>query len=316
MAGRELTICELNAENLFISLDYYQGENVELVSEEEWKEFAVPQVRRWQKPIRKLWGLSAALQDIDPDIVMLVEVGGEESLRHFNRLFLGGEYIPYFLESNSPRSIDLAFLVKKSLGFEVKAVSNRHLPIRVEAYQGAYSARLSRDIGELRLLEGGKVKLALFLTHLKSKISTDQDFRGNDVRRAEAIALAGFYEKFRSKHPEVPVVVGGDFNSDLSSSELELIARTDLCDFHDLLATPREERISLVHFDHLGQPQPQVLDYLLLSPHLRDKVVKEKSCTYRYRSFYQIPHPLPSTLEERYRMPSDHYPLVLTLRLK
>jgi hypothetical protein len=53
----------------------------------------------------------------------------------------------------------------------------------------------------------------------------------------------------------------------------------------------------------------------LLSPELKDKVQKDKSSTYHYRSFFDIPHPLPRTVSERYQMPSDHYPLVLTLDL-
>jgi endonuclease/exonuclease/phosphatase family metal-dependent hydrolase len=312
---KPLTLCELNAENLFISLDYHQGEKLEHLSEEEWKKLAVAQLQRKQKPLRKLWGLASAIQHIQPDILMLIEVGGRESLDHFNRHFLGDRYLPCFVETNSSRSIDLAFLVRKDLRLRAEVISHRETRIDVKAYQGSYSARFSRDVAELRLFEGKQLRLILLLTHLKSKISTDHDFRGSDVRRAEAEALAGLYKKIRSQFPGTPVVVGGDFNSDLSSPELELLQETDLRDFHELIQTPLPERVSLVHFDHLGMPNPQVLDYLLVSPELASRIVPEKSCTYRYRHFHDIPHPLPATLQERYQMPSDHFPLVLTLMI-
>lgn len=310
-----ITLCEFNVENLFISLDYYQGEKLTEITESAWKNFAVPQMKRKQKSLRKLWGLAATIQDINPDILMLIEVGGKESLEHFNYHFLENRYVTHFLESNSTRGIDLAFLVRKELELQAHVSSNRETPVEVKAYQGTYTSRFSRDVAELRLREGDQLKLILLLTHLKSKISTHQDLRGADTRRAEAVALASLYDKLRKQSPETPIVIGGDFNSDLSEPELELLTRTDLTDFHELLGTPKEERISLVHFDYRGKAHPQVLDYLLVSPHLKNKVIREKSCTYRYKSFYDIPHPHPVTYEERLQMPSDHYPLVLTLDL-
>ena len=312
----QLKICELNAENLFISLEHHEGGSFDNLSEGQWRKLALPQLRKKQKPINKLWGLVDAIEDIKPDILMLIEVGGKESLDHFNHHFLKNAYTAHFIETNSNRSIDLAFLVKKDLSFNVKAMSNRETPVKIDSYKNSDPAlRFSRDVAELHLLDGLELRLILLLTHLKSKISTDKDFQGRDLRRAEASALASLYTKIRERHPEVPVVVGGDFNSDLKSPELELIAKTDLTDFHDLLGSPAESRISQMHFDYKGQPQPQILDYLLLSPELKNKVVSEKSLTYRYKSFYDTPHPLPTTVSQRYHMPSDHFPLVLTLEI-
>lgn len=311
----EVTICELNLENLFISLDYYQGEKLESLSEEEWRKLAVAQLQRKQKPLKKVWGLALAIQDINPDILMLVEVGGRESLEHFNRHFLNEAYKTYFIESNSKRSIDLAFLVKKDLPFELNTNTHRDTSLEVKTYLGTHLAKFSRDVAELHLTKEGTPRLILLLTHFKSKISTDEDYQGRDLRAAEAAALAAIYEKVKRKYSDVPVVVGGDFNTDLSDATLELLQKTDLTDFHDVLGTPKEERVTLVHFDHRGRPHPQVLDYLLVSPHLLNRVVVKKSCTYRYKSFYNIPHPLPETIEGRRQMPSDHYPLVLTLEI-
>jgi predicted extracellular nuclease len=316
MSKQELKICEFNLENLFISMDYYDGQNLELMSDPEWKSIALAQLQRKQKPLSKLWGLSKAILDISPDILMLIEVGGKESLENLNRYFLRDQFVPYFVEGNSRRNIDLGFLVKKDIEFRIEAFSNKETPIEVNTYQGKYHSRFSRDVAELRLYEGTQLKLILLLTHLKSMISTEQDFRGKDVRTAEAIALAGIYQNLRSAFLDTPIILGGDFNSHLSSLELELVKRTDLVDFHDLLGTSIEDRTSLVHFDYTEKPHALVLDYLLVSPHLTNRVVKSESYTYRYKGFYEIPEELPKTLKERYQMPSDHYPLVLTVNLQ
>jgi endonuclease/exonuclease/phosphatase family metal-dependent hydrolase len=197
----------------------------------------------------------------------------------------------------------------------IETRSNRDTPVEVRAYNGKYLTRFSRDVAELRLIQDGKLELMFLLVHLKSMLSTDHDHMGKDQRTAEANALVSIYENYRAQMPEVPIVVGGDFNTQLSSIELELLSRTDLTDFHDCLQTPQEERVSLIHFEVNGTPKPNILDYLLISPHLRDRIVKEKSYTFRYKSFYDIPEPLPDVPRQRYRLPSDHYPLVLTIRL-
>jgi endonuclease/exonuclease/phosphatase family metal-dependent hydrolase len=309
-----LKICELNAENLFISLDLYEGGSFDHLTESQWRKLALPQLRKKQKPINKLWGLVDAIEDISPDILMLIEVGGKESLDHFNHYFLKDAYKAHFIETNSKRSIDLAFMIKKNSPWNAKTLSNRETPVKIDTYQNAEPAlRFSRDVAELHLFDGEVLQLILLLTHLKSKISTDKDFQGRDLRRAEASALAALYTKISGQNPGVPIVVGGDFNSDLKSPELELVTKTNLTDFHDLIGSPAESRISQMHFDYKGEPQPQVLDYLLVSPHLKNKIVAEKSFTYRYKSFYDTPHPLPVTVSQRYHMPSDHFPLVLTL---
>lgn len=312
----QLKICELNAENLFISLEHYEGGGFDALSESQWRRFALPQLRDKQKPLNKIWGLMTAIHDIDPDILMLIEVGGKESLDHFNHHFLNDAYEAHFVETNSYRSIDLAFLIKKNLGLRATAISNRQAPVHLDTHTGNKTpARFSRDVAELHLHHGTELKLILLLTHLKSKISTERDFQGRDLRRAEAAALASLYKKISAQYPQTGIVVAGDFNSELHSPELELLAQTDLTDFHDLINSPPEERISLVHFDYQGKAHPQTLDYILISPHLKNNIVASSSHTYRYKSFYDIPHPLPTTVHQRYQMPSDHFPLVLTLRM-
>lgn len=320
MARRELKICEFNLENLFISLEYQSGEKLDELSEEQWRALALAQLRRRQKPLWKVMGVARALLDMNPDVAMLVEVGGRDSLENFNRHFLGDRYEPVFVEGNSKRSIDLGFLVRRGLPLRATARSNRNTPVEVTALVGSEMVRsvtrFSRDVAELHLEgERGEKQLILMLAHLKSKLTSERDVRGKDARTAEAMALAQLYQRTRVTHPEVPVVVGGDLNAELGSLELELLARTDLTDFHELRGSTAEERASYVHFDHGGRPHPQTLDYLLVSPDLKARVVPERSGTYRYKGFYEIVEPLPETPRERHRMPSDHYPIFLTIAL-
>ncbi len=295
-------------------MDYYEGEDLATLSERSWKHLALKQLRFKQKSLKKLWALSSAIDDIAADIYMLIEVGGRESLTLFNQHFLNNAYEIHFIESNSKRSIDLAFLVRKGSKFQTAVFSHRDKVVEVQAYQGTFRSRFSRDVAELHVLHNSQLQLVVLLTHLKSQISTDHDLKGRDTRRAEAQALTALYNELRQKHPQVPFVVGGDLNAELISPELESLLTTDLKDFHDILNTPLEDRTSLVHFDHKGKPKNLILDYLLVSPELHHLVDPQESKTYRYKSFYDIPHPVPKTMSERWMMPSDHYPVILNLR--
>lgn len=311
---KKLRICEFNLENLFISLAYYSGQNLQLVSEKEWQSFALAQMQVKQKPLAKVFDLAKAILDIDPDVAMLVEVGGEESLDHFNRLFLAERYVLYFVEGNSRRGIDLGFLVKKELGFQVDLRSHRHMPIEILSWNKKIVSRFNRDVAELRLSNQDGLWMILLLVHLKSQLSTEADYKGKDTRLAEATALVKIYQDLRQQFPKVPIVIGGDFNADLRSLELEILKSTDLSDFRDVVEIPEEQRYSLIYFDFGGRAYPLILDHLLVSPHLKDRIVKKESFIYRYKGFYNIPLDRPKSEAERYRMPSDHYPLVLTLK--
>lgn len=315
MKTRELKICEFNIENLFIGMEYYAGQSFEKLSELDWKEIALAQLQDRQKPLHKVLGAAKAIAEIAPDILMLTEVGGRDSLENFNRHFLGDRFTPYFIEGNSRRGIDLAFLVAKDLPYRVEALSNKNTPVRIVGPRGPYTTQFSRDVAELRLYEGESLKLIALLVHFKSKLSTEDDINGKDARTAEAIATTRLYEERRRLFPDVPIVLGGDFNAELASLELEALRRSDLTDFHDLLGTPREARVSLVHFDYVDNAYPLILDYLLLSPQLKECVVAAKSYTYRYKGFYDLPERFPQSRRERFQMPSDHYPVVLTLTL-
>lgn len=293
---------------------YYEGKPIEDHSESQWANLALSQFQKMQKSQKKLWGLAQAIKEIQPDILMMVEVGGEESLKNFNQHFLQDAFDLYFVEGNARRGIDLAFLVSRNLGLPVEARSNRDLKVEVSTWLGKEVAIFSRDIAELRLGGSeGTPALILLLVHLKSKLGSESDVGGRNLRTAEAFALSEFYESLRKKYPEVPIIVGGDLNEDLSSLDLARLQHTDLIDPNEVLGTPREERITYVHYDYYDAPEPKVIDYLLISPHLVKSVVREKSATYRYRGHYGEREPLPTSRKERSRLPSDHYPVVLTL---
>ena len=105
----------LNAENLFLLFDKKPDAHVLKLEEVQWQKLSTSVYEN--KPLRKLLELQKVILEINPDILMLCEVGGEESLKNFNELFLGNQYYTALMEGNSDRNIDIGFLIKKSLPF-------------------------------------------------------------------------------------------------------------------------------------------------------------------------------------------------------
>src|SRR5690606_32967811 len=127
------------------------------VTEAEWKRFSTSTTAN--KPLKKVWDVAAAIKDIDADIYMLNEVGGQESLENFNRHFLDDRYTVMLKEGNSHRGIDVGYLVRRGLENEFKFVHLTHkdrplqflYPHETQTAGGGKSHYFSRDVSELRL---------------------------------------------------------------------------------------------------------------------------------------------------------------------
>lgn len=135
------------------------------------------------------------------------------------------------------------------------------------------------------------------------------------MRTAEDATLAKYHEHLRMTHLETPIVIGGDFNAELGSQELIRLAQTDAVDFHEILGSPAEDRLTYIHFDQADTPRPETIDHLLISPQLRERVEQAKFFVYCNKGLYWIVIERPASLQKRSLMPSDHYPQVLSLRL-
>jgi hypothetical protein len=66
-----LKICQFNVENLFVFMDMYSGEDISLMSEDQWQSLAYAQLKFKQKPLFKLNKLAETIKDINPDVLML-----------------------------------------------------------------------------------------------------------------------------------------------------------------------------------------------------------------------------------------------------
>lgn len=335
---RRIRIVEFNVENLFILLDHYRGQELSGVTEREWQAFSASTTPN--KPIQQVRELARAVRDLDPDILMLCEVGGRESLSNFSHHFLGDRYVPYLIEGNSDRGIDIGYLVRRSLPFTYDLISHKHrsidflYPHERQTQESGYthlrsgkitSHRFSRDVLELRVYEASDgpapiPAMVLMLVHLKSQLDRNRiDPGGRDRRRAELMKLLKIYREIHDEFcGRTPVILGGDFNGvaawpDPDEEFKAIYEETRLRDCLEIAGIAHDERFT---YQQLNRNRPGIhrqLDYLFVPPELESRVDREHSWVFRFRDEFGMTQIIPRNLNEKRLLPSDHFPVVLTL---
>ncbi len=256
------------------------------------------------KSAKALKALAGTLSTLRADAVLLQEVSSSEALTRLN----GALAMPYpFAElvvGNSERGIHLAVLSREPFSL----TSHRHLllkdasgtPLEEFACESAAALnsptpiRIQRDLLQVELDLADQGTLTLFNVHLKSK--TNPAWRrlpADDVRAAEVRQVTSLVGDYLNRHPDRPVLLGGDFNDLRSSDCLRPI-------FELPLADPMGEHLATTG----GNPSTywpkrrMRLDFLLLSTAAEDALVPDSA---RIHASQQA------------KRASDHYPISVDL---
>ncbi|USN47645.1 MAG: endonuclease/exonuclease/phosphatase family protein [Pseudobdellovibrionaceae bacterium] len=323
--SQSLRVVQFNLENLFVYLDQYSQQDLTQLSEDQWQKMSIS--LHPNKPLKKLWSLAKIIHDLDPDILMLNEVGGPESLHNFNKYFLHDAFHRHITEGNSDRGIDIGYLTRRTLPFEFRLETHRerdidfNYPHELLLNPPPPSHKFSRDVSELHMLtpNSEELQLIFLLVHLKSKLDSDGiDPSGTLRRSAEVTALAKIYNERRALHPQCPFVVAGDFNGQAGPETpgpefSDLHNLTDLTELWSHLGVKQSERQTLVQLAPEAKSNPQQLDYFFLSPEALASVVATGCGVYRFKDVWGQDLPPPRSMAEKYSLPSDHFPIVLTI---
>ncbi len=315
----------LNAENLFLLLDQQLPQSFESLSESEWQRFSTSVYPN--KSLHKLLKLKKYLDELDSDIILLTEVGGEESLRNFNQFFLNNNYRVALIEGNSDRSIDVGFLIHKRVPTHFSIVSNKDRPINFlypheRNIPGHPSHKFSRDAAELHLFQSDMNKpfFIFVLTHLKSPLDPEGiDPFGMARREAEFKTLLEIYKKLNAQFPQTPIALCGDLNGNATRHNtdkefLDLYQATDLEDVLEVANKPLEERVTFYPLKGGALLPGRQIDFALLSSQAKPLLDSNAAYVFRYEIALRGRPLGPQTFEEKQSLASDHYPLVFRLQ--
>lgn len=309
-----MKVMVLNAQDLFLFMDKHSHGVIPVTELTEIKWQLMSSSLFSNKSKDKCQMLANAITDAQADVVMVTEVGGTESLENFAKYVLNDEYYSLSLPSNSDRGIDLGYLIKRSIPYQVK------IHTHVDYTLPHPAKRFSRDVLRLDMLDGDLTKYIFLLVHIKSKLDLKRaDFEGRTRRVHEIKGLLDIYKDLEVKFPDVPILVGGDMNGHAGEADTEeefkqIYSLTDLKDIAYLAKIPPNERFSYIYFNRGGNRFVQQIDYLFISEKFSHLIDPSECYFPRYKNLVGSPLPVPQRMEQKNTLPSDHYPFLATLR--
>lgn len=326
----ELKLGLYNVENLFLIFDQEIPPHYQKLNEIQWQKLSKSVYD--PKPLNKCLQIGQIINENLPDIMMLCEVGGAESLNTFNKLFLNNQYHVALLEGNSDRNIDVGFLIKKNVPYFFDISTNKQRPLNflypheVTSKKTNYTLKsstqyFSRDCAELRLFTKNRAQpfLIILLTHLKSRLDPERiDPGGTERRAAELRTCLNIYAELKAQHPNIPIIFSGDMNGfagkpDTSPEFLPIYTETDLEDVLEIANISLDKRSTFFQIKNGAKAEGRQIDYCFISANLFGKLVKSATYVYRYKDEFGLTIDEPRSLDDKLKLASDHYPLFLKL---
>ena len=229
------------------------------------------------------------IQSMDVDILAVQEVEDLDTLKQFNRDYLGGMYdFCALIEGNDPRLIDVGFLTRHPIGCMTSWRYWVHpddpgIPV------------FGRDMIQIEILDPIRSEklFTIFNNHLKSHyvdyredpVEGEQE---NSLRRSRQAEMVAEIIKMQTR-PDSSYIVLGDMNDSPDSSDIRAFTEDTELNLVNSLSDPKETRPpkadgdspppssgSWTHrFKESGKPATYDLyDHIWLSPRLSDKMVE------------------------------------------
>lgn len=262
----KVKIGTFNVENLFLRYKLLKNERGSMrpkpINWEKFKEeggsihyfgTTLPEYGPVSKSSRKL--TAKVITENAPDILAMQEVENLDALLQFNRTYLDNDYkYAMVIDGNDPRQIDVGVLSK----YPIKSFSTHRFDKKSDG-----KPIFSRDclIAEIEI---SKTKtLTLLINHFKSKIGG-----GGEKRKLQAQRVVDIIEdRFGKNMSDNNFVVLGDLNDGNNSIDLEVLIKNEKLE-NVLLRIDAAEQWT--HY-YKKEKKAEQLDYILISPSLKDK---------------------------------------------
>ena len=265
-----------------------------------------------KKPSEKRMGNARAIETMDPDFMIGVEIENIHAFKLFNETYLKNQYEPLLIEGNDSRGIDVGILIKKDLPIEMEWRSFKNFSPYTE--QAIFSRDLPVGLVYERDANGLKQnhpKFAIIATHYKSKRTNPGQPDTSTIRARQVQATLEVIKIIQKEFGDnLPILLSGDFNNSLHTSyEFKSLFAEGFQDTLDLAPQKAslEERATHYYFDRKGNREANQMDgILILANHqmnvVQSKVIPDTDSLGRVL-------PAPKTFFEREQRPSDHRPI-------
>ncbi len=300
-----LKIGSYNVENLFIRSSGMSNRR---------NQFKLPTRKGGEtelKPEAKIKAVGDVIMRENPDVMVAVEVDDIRALKYLADTYLDQKYFAVLIEGNDSRGIDIGFLVKKDLPFDLEVQSNKNAKPSTEKIAGPNDPVFSRDLPVLKLrLTGSKESDNPFLvvagTHYKS-MAGNNPVESVAKRAQQAKRTAEILSEFDAKG--VPYMLMGDYNNHVpAAAEFKALFDQGMKDVFDIVVPPviGNDRVTQTFHPANGNFVWNQLDAILISKEAQGLQNIENAHVVQYLDANGNVMPLPETYAQRELQPSDH----------
>ncbi len=301
----DLKIMEQNFLNLIVELEYSKS--------------GQPYVK--QKSSKEKAALARRIRVVEPDILVGTEIATLKLAQDFANEYLTtngkSDYIPFLIEGNDSRGIDVCIFIKKDLPFRIEFQSHRNL---VTVVDGKENHLFSRDVPTMLFYpidsSGAKKDnlenqplFALLPVHFKSMRTTDPaDPDAVKERTRQVEGSADLILELEKNYPGIAIAQIGDFNNSVSDSpEFNSLKQIGLKNAFDVAGktVPPEQRGTHYYFPPGGDGvEIKELDSAQLNKRMVEVII-EAGIVRDYDENWNI-RPAPKSFRERGLRASDH----------
>ncbi len=232
-----------------------------------------------------------------------------ETLRAADHLFnsgpLAGKYRSVLIEGNDVRGIDIGFAIRADLDVTIEAETHKNVMWN-DSTTGQKVRLFSRDLPVLIVKDraSSKVLIVLVGNHAKSKRDRPGDHESTQLRTAQYQAAKLIVQSYQTRYPTTPVLMAGDFNSDVRTGPEIAPIRALLKDSLDVSGAT--DRVTETYFPPNGGIVTSEMDAVFMTP-ATAKYVSKAQVLPEYDRVTGRVLGLPKTFDERERnFPSDH----------
>ncbi|MFZ0545359.1 MAG: lamin tail domain-containing protein [Candidatus Promineifilaceae bacterium] len=224
------------------------------------------------------------LQEVE-NIGILEDLVEEEQIADFG-------YVPYLIEGDDSRGIDVAYLVR----------SDQVTVEGINSYPGPDSLTVRHPLvitATVHLESGDKTVIALnnhFLAMSAGEAVTEP------TRTAQAAWNAELVERFRAQNPDASIIVMGDLNSFFGTPPIETLQAADLRHVYEFFGEDEP-----LPYTYIFEGATQSLDHILLSEDLFGGLVSVQPL------HISADYPIWSLDDATAQHLSDHDPLVIVM---
>jgi len=315
-----LKLMAWNLNNVFTHQGEFQREGMKFMKRSAGKK-GLPEA----KPLWEVEAIRTTIATHLPDFATFTEVENVYALRKLleDDPRLKGIYDILLKEGNDQRGIDIATVVKKSLGLRYKLDTHKDLEWTDRFQVGKQWKEetgpiFARDLPAIRLYRPGEETPFLILigNHGKSKRDREGDPESNRWRTVQYEKAAEIIKKYKAEYPRTNIIMAGDFNTDVMTGHEMRAIRDITKSAFDLAPVeqqiPPKKRSTHAYFAPGGGPSFNMIDDVRILGNL--EVMDADILPLIDRN--GKPMPPPKTFKQRENQPSDHNPLLITIKNK